>query len=127
MYRRKYPKILVLEYGIDRIGEMDFMCDIVEPDICIFTVLSANHISQFGTADIYFEEKRQLTRQKKKNARLIITNADDKEQDQIRHTDTYGQSAAASLKINTVHHTQKGISISFILDGESFELQTSIF
>ena len=42
--RSNYPRILVLEYGIDHIGEMDTQIRIVEPDIALFTKLSPSHI-----------------------------------------------------------------------------------
>lgn len=38
-----YPHILVLEYGVDHIGEMDIQINIVEPDIALFTKLSPSH------------------------------------------------------------------------------------
>jgi UDP-N-acetylmuramoyl-tripeptide--D-alanyl-D-alanine ligase len=40
--------ILVLEYGIDRPGEMDFLLEIVKPDIGIFTAIDSVHSEQFG-------------------------------------------------------------------------------
>jgi len=89
MYNPRYPKTLILEYGIDRPGEMDFMCDIVEPDIAVFTRLSANHISQFGDADSYYQEKKQLIRQSKKKASMIVANADDKNQSSIRFSHSF--------------------------------------
>jgi len=42
--RSRYPAILILEYGVDHIGEMDIQIDIVEPDIMLFTRLSPSHI-----------------------------------------------------------------------------------
>lgn len=39
-----YPRILVLEYGVDHIGEMDVQLGIVEPDIALITTLSPSHI-----------------------------------------------------------------------------------
>ena len=39
----RYPDILVLEYAVDHLGEMDIQIDIVEPDIALFTKLSPSH------------------------------------------------------------------------------------
>lgn len=41
--RRHYPRILVLEYGVDHEGEMNIQIDIVEPDVALFTKLSPSH------------------------------------------------------------------------------------
>jgi len=40
----RYPRMLVLEYGVDHRGEMDIQIDIAEPDIVLFTKLSPSHI-----------------------------------------------------------------------------------
>ena len=39
--------ILILEYGIDRPKEMEFLCSIVQPHISILTKLDAVHSLQF--------------------------------------------------------------------------------
>lgn len=59
---RSYPKYLVLEYGIDHPGEMDFLLSIAVPDIAIITEVAPNHIEQFGNFDAYKQEKIKLTR-----------------------------------------------------------------
>lgn len=56
----KYPKFLVLEYGIDHPGEMDFLLDIAVPDIAIITEIMPNHIEQFGDLATYRNEKLKI-------------------------------------------------------------------
>lgn len=106
LFATKYPDTLVLEYGIDRPGEMDFMCSIVEPDVAVFTFLSPNHIQQFRTAENYFGEKRKLVRQKKKNAKAIITNADDPNQADIQAAYRFGTDSSADLRITDLTHNE---------------------
>ena len=55
-----YPKYLVLEYGIDHPGEMDFLLSIVSPEIAILTPVESNHIEQFGTLENYRAHKLLL-------------------------------------------------------------------
>jgi UDP-N-acetylmuramoyl-tripeptide--D-alanyl-D-alanine ligase len=52
-----YPKYLVLEYGIDTPGEMQFMLNIARPDIGFLTNISPGHLEQFGTLEAYGKEK----------------------------------------------------------------------
>lgn len=66
---RSYPKYLVLEYGIDHPGEMDFLLSIAIPDIAILTEVAPNHLEQFGTFDLYKKEKLKITQKAKE---LII-------------------------------------------------------
>lgn len=56
----RYPRFLVLEYGIDRPGEMDFLLDIVVPDIAVITEIMPNHIEQFGSFSAYRWEKLKM-------------------------------------------------------------------
>lgn len=58
---QKYPHFLVLEYGIDHIGEMDFLISIARPDIAIIGEVVPNHMEQFGTEEAYRKEKLKLT------------------------------------------------------------------
>lgn len=44
---RSYPKYLILEYGIDHPGEMEFLLSIVHPDIGIISGVAPNHLEQF--------------------------------------------------------------------------------
>lgn len=48
-----YPKYLILEYGIDHPGEMDFLLSIAIPDIAIISSVSPNHLEQFVTFASY--------------------------------------------------------------------------
>lgn len=53
--------IILLEYGIDRPGEMDFLLTIAKPHIGIFTAIDAVHSEQFGNpAEIAREEVKML-------------------------------------------------------------------
>ena len=52
--------ILILEYGIDRPGEMEFLCSIAQPHISILTKLDAVHSLQFGNADQIAHEELKL-------------------------------------------------------------------
>jgi UDP-N-acetylmuramoyl-tripeptide--D-alanyl-D-alanine ligase len=55
-----YPRYLVLEYGIDHPGEMDFLLSIAHPDIAILTPVESNHLEQFITLENYRSHKIKL-------------------------------------------------------------------
>lgn len=52
--------VIVIEYGIDRPGEMDFLCSICKPHISILTKLDAVHSLQFGSIDEIAHEELKL-------------------------------------------------------------------
>lgn len=66
--------IILLEYGIDRPGEMDFLLTITKPHIGIFTAIDAVHSEQFGNpAEIAREEVKML----KSTLEIWFLNAND--------------------------------------------------
>lgn len=56
----KYPSIVVLEYGIDRPNEMDFLMSIVWPNIAIIGPIVPSHIENFWDFEGYFSEKMKI-------------------------------------------------------------------
>lgn len=66
--------IILLEYGIDRPGEMDFLVSIAKPHIGVFTAIDSVHSEQFGNpAEIAKEEIKML----KNTLELGFLNAND--------------------------------------------------
>ena len=83
--------ILILEYGIDRPLEMEFLCSICKPHISVLTKLDAVHSLQFGTAeDIAYEE---LTLQTNTLLKCYINTSD-----------SYGMTLSPSLKTKVTYY-----------------------
>ena len=59
-YIRPYPRYLILEYGIDHPGEMEYLISIVKPDIAVLSPVVPNHLEQFGTFERYRDAKLLL-------------------------------------------------------------------
>lgn len=75
---KDYPKILVLEMGIDRPKDMHYLCSIVKPDIAIVTAIGLSHIEFFKTQENIIKEKRILVENVKSDG-LVILNHDQPE------------------------------------------------
>jgi UDP-N-acetylmuramoyl-tripeptide--D-alanyl-D-alanine ligase len=72
-FSREYPQYLVLEYGIDHPGEMDFLLSIAVPDIAVVLAISKNHVANFASYDEYVAEKLKIIPPSKS----VIFNGDD--------------------------------------------------
>ena len=72
---KNYPEVLILEMGIDRIGDMDYLLSIIKPDIGILTNISHSHIEYFGTLEQIKKEKYKLLKNLNKNG-IAILNSD---------------------------------------------------
>ena len=86
IFDRDFPQTLLLEYGIDRPGEMQFMTSFAPVDMAIFTTLSPSHVQNFSDSGDYIAEKKYLVNTK---TRVVIVNADDDYQKDILATHRY--------------------------------------
>lgn len=51
---------LVVEMGIDRIGEMDRLMELVRPDVGVITSIGAAHLERLGSLDVIAREKGRI-------------------------------------------------------------------
>jgi UDP-N-acetylmuramoyl-tripeptide--D-alanyl-D-alanine ligase len=73
---KNFPDILVLEYGADKKGDIDYLVSIAKPDIAVLTGVSAVHSEKLGSVEEIAEEKSKLGKSVEKNG-LVIVNGDD--------------------------------------------------
>lgn len=122
----RYPSILVLEYGVDHIGEMDIQINIVEPDILLFTRLSPSHVERFGTVELYYAEKEKILRRKHKKT-YAIGNADDAHQADFSCQTWYGTDADTSdFVMSDILEHPDGIEFDAMLADEKYHIVSPI-
>lgn len=80
LFARKYPKVLVLEMGVDRPGDMKALTQWVRPDVVVLTRLPdvPVHVEYFNTPDEVIEEKMQLVRALKPEGVLVYNHDDER-------------------------------------------------
>jgi UDP-N-acetylmuramoyl-tripeptide--D-alanyl-D-alanine ligase len=76
IWKFRYPEILILELGVDRPGDMDYLLSFVKPHIGIVTNISSSHIEFFKSLDGIAKEKRKLIESLPADG-FAILNADD--------------------------------------------------
>lgn len=76
MLKIENQDICVLEAGINHIGEMDILSEILIPDICVITNIGNAHIGIMGSRDNIFKEKLKITNHIK-GMKKVIVNGDD--------------------------------------------------
>jgi len=55
-----YPEILILEFGVDRPGDMEYLVGLAKPKIGIVTAVSYSHLEYFGSVHNIRKEKQVL-------------------------------------------------------------------
>lgn len=98
---KNYPEILVLEMGIDRPGDMAYLCSIVTPEVGIATAVSYSHLEYFGSVANIKKEKQVLI-ENVNNYGLAVLNYDNeltREMASVSHAKviTYGLKEGADL------------------------------
>lgn len=76
MFPKKYPKVLALEMGVDRVGDMKYLLSIVRPDIAVVTSISSSHLEYFGSVENIAKEKGEMVEGMKPGG-VAVLNADD--------------------------------------------------
>lgn len=71
-----YPNMLVLEYGLDRPGDIAYLCRLARPDVGVLTAISPVHVEFFGTLERLIEEKGEIVKGVGING-LAVLNGDD--------------------------------------------------
>lgn len=109
----EYPKVLVLEFGIDAPGDMDYLLRLVTPDIGVLTSIGVSHLQKFGTQEKLIEEKTKLIAAVKKDGYALINADSDLARQQSSRTKatvlTYGFRADSDLVVSDVVATDRHI------------------
>ncbi|MBI2278985.1 MAG: hypothetical protein HYU81_02910 [Candidatus Brennerbacteria bacterium] len=74
----EYPEVLVLEYAIDRPGDMDRLVRIAAPDVAVVTAMGdiPVHVEFFAGPEMLFREKTKLVKAVTEDG-FAVLNADD--------------------------------------------------
>ncbi len=102
-YHELYPKVLILEYGADKPGDLVKLCSIARPDVSILTAIGSAHIEFFKTEENIYKEKSTLFEKLKKNG-VAIANIDNALstkallEAKVEKKISYGLSSDASIK-----------------------------
>ncbi|MEI6529126.1 MAG: UDP-N-acetylmuramoyl-tripeptide--D-alanyl-D-alanine ligase [Candidatus Falkowbacteria bacterium] len=72
---RNYPQVLVLEMGVDRPGDMDYLTSIAPVNVGVVTAVSYSHIEYFGSI-VNIKKEKQVIIEKLQPKGLAILNFD---------------------------------------------------
>lgn len=130
-------QVLVLEYGVDNVGEMDFHLSLVRPQIGVLTGISPVHSDPelLGSLEGIIAEKGKLLKTLPDDGWAILNHDDEQVREMAKQTSAkliwYGKSLkcdywADQIKIDlsgtsfTLHHGKKQKKIKFGLVGKHF-------
>ena len=133
--KEKYPEVLILEYGIDKPGDMDVLLEIVRPHIAVVTAVGEIpvHIEHYdgGPADVAREKGKIV--EGIKYGGVAVLNADDADVVAMRNrtekkVTTYGFNRKADIHITGFKNESNkegplGISFKLGVDKDSVQVK----
>lgn len=132
LFPARYPEILILEVGIDRPGDMDYILGFIPIQIGIATQVSSSHIAYFGSLTNIAREKGKMIASLPQDG-FAILNADDKRilkmgEKTSAKVLTYGFSEEATVHAdNFIFHPEakrvEGFSLKVNFDGKTLPLR----
>ena len=127
-----YPEILVLEMGVDRPGDMDYLLSFIKPTLGVVTNISASHIEFFQSLENIAKEKGKLIQRLPEDG-FAILNADDERALKLAGRTkapalTFGFSETAQIYADHVSYNYagdapEGISFKLNYDGTSMPIR----
>lgn len=118
----KFPEILVLELGIDRPGDMQYLLSHLTPNFGVVTHISESHLAYFGTLGAIAKEKGRLIAGLTEAGTAILNGDDERVVKMGERTKakviTYGLQGDVDVKGEHLKLLQEGGRI----DGLSFKL-----
>lgn len=129
--QKDYPEILVLELGVDKPGDLDYLLAFIEPEISVLTAIGAAHLEALKSEKEVFAEKAKLAEETKKKGTVIL-NFDDRRLRELglklkRKVIFYGQNNQANLSASDIKYTELGMSFNINWEGSKIPARLNIF
>jgi UDP-N-acetylmuramoyl-tripeptide--D-alanyl-D-alanine ligase len=128
IFSGNYPRILVLEYGVDRPKDMDKLLDIAKPEIAVITAIGEIpvHVEFFSGPEELAKEKSKLAANLRTSDILILNYDDLKTLDFQKLTKaktiTYGFGEGAKVRASNYRLMLKNEAGKIIPEGISFKV-----
>ncbi len=108
-----YPQVLVLEYGVDKPGDMEYLCDLAKPDIAVVTGISTIHAANFQSVHALAREKAKITMCVNEGG-FVILNEDD---NQVRAMEEGANERVIKYGSRSLENTFNNLSLEAVADG----------
>lgn len=119
---KKYPRVLVLEMGADKPGDIKYLIGMAPLDIGILTNIGPSHLENFGTIEKLIREKKLIATKLQKDKTAII-NIDNEYVNSVvpsikANVLSYGFSEAADVRAIELEQSGHGMDV----DGLRFKI-----
>lgn len=131
-FSKIHAEVLLLEMGVDKPGDMDYLLSVVKPDIAVFTSVAPVHMEkeQFSTLEDIFREKRKMVDALDENG-VALLNLDNEFTAELAKkrkgkTITYGFDQDADYRITGSKESFEGIEFLLTHDGTRKKVNANV-
>lgn len=123
---------LVVEMGMSGFGEIDYLADIVRPDVALISNIGMSHIEHLGSQEGIFRAKMEITNYFNQDDCLIV-NGDDEYLSRLRDMDelsypvfTFGRDKKNTIALKSVEYfqTDTTFTVSISQEDHTFKIPT---
>ena len=131
-YLKPNHEVLITEMGAKQVGDIKYLCDIVNPQYGIITSVGSQHLATFGTLENISKTKNELVKALPKENGIAFFNGDNAGSFKLYQeceTEKYVTGVAAESPFATAKNikiSSSGISFSLIIEGKEVECRTKL-
>lgn len=115
---KKYPKVLILEMGADRPGDIAYLTSIAKPNIAVLTKIGSSHMEFFGSKANILKEKASIFDRLQSDDVAILNEDDDllrglKNKIPVKVL-SFGESAASDVQVKNIEIIKNTFSFATV-------------
>lgn len=122
IFSRKFPSKLVLELGVEKKGDMEYLLEMVRPSWAVVTNIEGSYSDAESNLDDVFEEIKMLAQKLPKSGKLILNFDDERVKNLAEFSKaeviTYGFSSEANARAENIKTTVQGQTFDFSFQGK---------
>ena len=127
---KPWDQKIILEYGVEHPGDMDYYLSIAKPKIAVVTAVAPTHIKYFANVVGVFKEKLKLVKALEKNDYAVLNSDDSYCQEMAKltkaHVKWFGKSAKSGVKISDFRQDLAGSKFRLRLNGQKATISWKI-
>ncbi len=122
---------MVLEMGMNHLGEIKLLSDIAKPDICVITNIGTSHIGNLGSRENILKAKLEIL-EGAKNPTIILNNDNDllhkwqEENQKDKIIKTYGIQEPSKVRASNIQREENSSKFTCLLEKESIPIKVPV-
>ncbi|MCK5080654.1 MAG: hypothetical protein KAQ63_00685 [Candidatus Moranbacteria bacterium] len=128
VFKRNFPRILVLEMGVQRKGDIKYLLSIIKPKMVVISDIGGNFSDNKNVID---EEMARLVSAIPSEGKVILNMDHDRVKNLEKYCRApiifYGKNKKADVRIKNVRNNSNGQTFDLELSGRKSHLETDLF